>query len=116
MCLGWQVFANRLLQSKRNNECFVRALGLAVFSTLDGSVKVELILIFRQKRSYINESVKYPSLFSSMIRTPGTFSPQVLQVQNFIVIILEHWVLTKVPCDVEEQLGDYHQEIPHIDF
>lgn len=51
-----------------------------------------------------------------MIRTPGHFSPQILQVQNFIVIILEHLVLTNVPRDVEEQLGDYHQEIPHIDF
>ena len=51
-----------------------------------------------------------------MIRTPGHFSPQILQVQNFIVIILEHWVLTNVSRDVEEQLGDYHQEIPYIDF
>ena len=116
MCLGWRVCANRLLQSKRNNECFVCALGLAIFSTLDGSAKVELIVILRQKISFMNESVEYLSLFSSMIRTPGHFSPQILQVQNFIVIILEHWVLTNVPCDVEEQLGDYHQEIPHIDF
>ena len=85
-------------------------------STLDGSAKVELIVILRQKISSMNESVEYLSLFSSMIRTPGHFSPQILQVQNFIVIILEHLVLTNVPCDVEEQLGDYHQEIPHIDF
>ena len=51
-----------------------------------------------------------------MIRTPGHFSPQILQVQKFIVIILEHLVLTNVPRAVEVQLGDYHQEISHIDF
>ena len=95
---------------------FCCALGLAIFSTLDGSAKVELIVILRQKRSFMNESVEYLSLFSSMIRLPGHFSSQILQVQNFIVIILEHWVLTNVPRGVEEQLGDYHQEIPHIDF
>ena len=67
--------ATGLLQSKRHNECYVPTLGLAVPSTLDGSVKVELIVMLREKRSYINESVKYLSLFSSMIRTPGHFFP-----------------------------------------
>ena len=69
------VYGTGLKQSKRHNECYVPTLGLAAPSTLDGSVKVELIVMLREKRSYINESVKYLSLFSSMIRTPWHFFP-----------------------------------------
>ena len=55
--------ATGLLQSKRNNECDVHTLGLAVPSTLDVSVKVEHILTFLQKRKNWMEILKYLSLF-----------------------------------------------------
>ena len=46
------VYATGLLQSKHNNGCYVPTLGLAELSTLDGSVKVEHILTFLQKKKY----------------------------------------------------------------
>ena len=50
--------ATGLLQSKHNNECYVPILGLAVLSTLDGSVKVEHILTFLQKRKLLDGNLK----------------------------------------------------------
>ena len=56
------VYGTGLKQSKRHNECYVPTLGLAALSTLDGSVKVEHIFTFLQKRKLLNGNFK-TSLF-----------------------------------------------------
>ena len=48
------VYGTGLKQSKRHNECYVPTLGLAALSTLDGSVIVEHIFTFLQKRKLLD--------------------------------------------------------------
>ena len=52
------VYGTGLKQSKRHNECYVPTLGLAAPSTLDGSVKVEHIFTFLQKRKLLDGNFK----------------------------------------------------------
>ena len=81
--------ATGLLQSKRHNECYVPTLGLAVPSTLDGSVKVESILHSFKREHYWMEILKYLSLFLLHDRKRVTlFFPQKLQFQIVVVFIL----------------------------
>ena len=54
--------ATGLLQSKRHNECYVPTLGLAVPSTLDGSVKVERILHSFKREHFWMEILKISEL------------------------------------------------------
>ena len=56
------VYGTGLKQSKRHNECYVPTLGLAVPSTLDGSVKVERILHSFKREHFWMEILKISEL------------------------------------------------------